>query len=223
MNLLCGLIAVVFAFEGRADIAFPLMLAAAFFDLCDGMAARALKVSSPIGGELDSLSDMVSFGVLPSVMLFKLMEVSGAPRIACFVPLLLPVFSALRLARFNVDDRQHETFLGLATPACAMLCGSFAAFCKASPGKFMSGLCGTYWFIPVLTALLCVLLVCGIPMFSFKGGKDSRQGMKRIAFLCITLLLAIMLVVLGGHWTLLITGAVLAYILMNLIFAVFKL
>ena len=123
MNLLCGLVAVVFVFAGDSGTAFALMLAAAIFDLCDGLAARALGAFSPIGGELDSLSDMVSFGVLPSLMLHRLMRDSGAPSALCFIPLVLAVFSALRLAKFNVDERQHESFLGLATPACAIFCG----------------------------------------------------------------------------------------------------
>ena len=219
MNLLCGLVAVVLVFAGRSETAFVLMLAASFFDLCDGLAARALGAFSPIGGDLDSLSDMVSFGVLPSLMLHRLMRDSGAPCALCFIPLLLAVFSALRLAKFNVDERQHESFLGLATPASAIFCGSLAAFCQASPQSWLSALCGSAWFVPALTAALCALLVCEVPMFSFKGKSQGLPGTKRTAFICISLIAAIVVVVFGLHWTLIPMGAVLVYILMNLVFA----
>ena len=126
MNLVCGLIALTYAFGDRPDIAFYLMLAAAVFDFSDGFAARALKAYSDLGKELDSLCDLVSFGVLPAVMLHRQMLSSGNSGWLCWIPLLLAVFSALRLAKFNVDERQHASFIGLPTPAAAMLC---AAFC----------------------------------------------------------------------------------------------
>ncbi len=222
MNLLCGLVAVVLVFAGRSETAFVLMLAASFFDLCDGLAARALGAFSPIGGDLDSLSDMVSFGVLPSLMLHRLMRDSGAPCALCFIPLALAVFSALRLAKFNVDERQHESFLGLATPACAIFCGALAAYCQARPESWLAGLGGSVWFIPALCAGLCALLVCEVPMFSFKGKSRGLPGTKRTAFICISLIAAIVVAVFGLHWTLIPMGAVLVYICMNLIFAALK-
>ena len=96
MNLLCGVLGVIAALEGRFDWAFYLMLAGAVFDFCDGLAARALKVVSSTGKELDSLSDVVTFGVLPSVMLYELMRVcTFSNSIWCYVPLLIAVFSLL--------------------------------------------------------------------------------------------------------------------------------
>ena len=99
MNLLCGVLGVMAAMDGRFDQAFILMLAGAVFDFCDGLTARALKVSSPEGKELDSLSDIVTFGVLPAVMLCQMMRVSTfGDRFWCFVPLVIAIASAFRLA-----------------------------------------------------------------------------------------------------------------------------
>ena len=125
MNLLCGTIGVICAFEGRLDAAFLLMIAAAVCDFCDGLSARMLNAYSPVGKELDSLSDLVSFGLLPAVMLREGSIAAGLTGIWTYVPLLLVVFSALRLAKFNIDDSQTETFRGLSTPASAMITGSF--------------------------------------------------------------------------------------------------
>ena len=121
MNLVCGLLGVVFTLKSRLDIAFACMLAAAVFDFLDGLAARALDAYSDLGKELDSLCDLVSFGVLPALMLCFLMQTyrfDGSW--ICWLPLLLAVFSALRLAKFNVDPRQTDGFLGLPTPAAAL-------------------------------------------------------------------------------------------------------
>ena len=109
-------------YKARLIIAAVCMvLAAAVFDFLDGLAARALDAYSDIGKELDSLCDVVSFGVLPALMLYRTMvDLSGAG-VFCCLPLVLAVFSALRLAKFNVDERQHGSFLGLPTPAAAMI------------------------------------------------------------------------------------------------------
>ena len=131
MNLLSGVLGVIFTLEGRIDIAFLLMLAAAVFDFFDGFAARLLHSYSDIGKELDSLADMVSFGVLPSIMLYKTMDIAGAGWTK-YIVLILAVFSGLRLAKFNIDERQTSSFLGLATPSSAIICGSLAYFIQAT-------------------------------------------------------------------------------------------
>ena len=122
MNLLSGAMGVIFTLEGRLDIAFPLMLAGAVFDFCDGLAARLLGAYSPMGKELDSLSDMVSFGLLPSLMLYETLRLSGCHCALAYVTLILAVLSGLRLAKFNIDERQGTDFIGLATPSSAMIC-----------------------------------------------------------------------------------------------------
>ena len=124
MNLVCGLIGVIFAFKSRLDLAFYCMLAAAVFDFLDGLAARLLDAYSDLGRELDSLCDLVSFGVLPGLMLCRLMQTYHFDDTwLSWLPLVLAVFSALRLAKFNVDTRQAAGFLGLPTPASGLLCG----------------------------------------------------------------------------------------------------
>ena len=113
MNIVCGLVGVVFVLHHRLDLAFYCMLAASVFDFLDGTAARLLDAYSDLGKELDSLCDLVSFGFLPALMLSELMQTYRFDgRWICWLPLVLTVFSALRLAKFNVDERQSSGFLG---------------------------------------------------------------------------------------------------------------
>ena len=216
MNLLSGVIGVIFAMEGRPDIAFPLMLAAAAFDFCDGLAARALHTVSGIGKELDSLADVVSFGVLPSLMLYKTMPGESAVR---FLPLFIAVMSAVRLARFNLDERQQTDFLGLPTPACAMVCGSLAYYVQASPDGALAAFLLRPAFLSVLSVLLGLLLVSGIPMFSMKIKKGhSLLDAKRLFFFCLCAVAVLAVVLLRENWSLAVFLAFCAYIAVNLAF-----
>lgn len=222
MNLLCGVLGVIFTMEGRISLAFPLMLAAAAFDFCDGLAARALHVTSEIGKELDSLSDMVSFGVLPALMLYKSMGFALIPGILRFFPVLIAIAAGLRLAKFNVDERQHTSFLGLATPASAMVCGSLAYYVASRPASWMALATDSLWFIPAVSVLLAALMVSEIPMFSMKGGSDWLASIKRIAFISVTAIIVIVVAVMGQNWSLAVLMTFIAYILMNLIFSLSK-
>lgn len=227
MNLLCGLVGVVFAFKGRFDIAFPAMLAASLCDFCDGFSARLLNAYSDKGRELDSLADVVSFGVLPSVMLLNLVKFCNpTDNVICYVPLLIAVFSALRLAQFNVDDRQHTGFIGLPTPACALLCGSLACYVAYTPTSFLAIWCASDLFIPLLTAVLCCLLVCGIPMFSMKVTKESFKDkaltFKRIAFLVFIVLSSVYVIVFSRNYSLIVLFTFIFYIINNLVYWIFK-
>lgn len=226
MNIVCGVIGVIFAFKGNFGYSFCLMLLAALFDFCDGFSARALGAYSDMGRELDSLCDLVSFGVLPSVMLYKLMCVcSFGETWFCWIPLVIAVFSALRLAKFNVDERQHENFLGLPTPACAILCGSLCLYVANYPATFLADWCAGPVFIPVLSVVLSALLVCEIPMFSMKfklkGGLDVT-GWKRIIFVALTVVLAVLALVLHLHWSFVPMMAFTLYIVKNVIYWAFK-
>ena len=125
LNLLSGCFGVVYAFDGNLIFAGYAILVAAFLDFFDGMAARLLNAHSPIGKELDSLADMVSFGFLPSVIIYQLIAQSSGiynemPAVK-YIAFLIAIFSALRLAKFNVDTRQTENFIGLPTPSCALV------------------------------------------------------------------------------------------------------
>lgn len=222
LNLLSGVLGVIFTLEDHIELAFPLMLAAAVFDFCDGLAARALGAYSDLGKELDSLADMVSFGVLPSIMLYK---VSPAGHWTAFIPLFIALMSGLRLAKFNIDDSQSTNFKGLATPACAMICGSLAYWINADSASFVAIWASGHIFIPVLSVCLGLLLVSPVPMFSMKfkkGQKDHSLMIKRTAFLTVAVLAIIVVVVLRANWAAAVTLVFICYILVNCVFAAFR-
>lgn len=225
MNLLAGALGVIFAFKGDFRTAFFLMLAAAVFDFCDGLAARLLHAYSDLGKELDSLSDLVSFGVLPAMMLVQLMRTcsfSDSPW--CYVPLTIVLASGLRLARFNVDERQHSQFIGLPTPASAMICGSLCYFTAVCPVTFLSGWMTGFVFVPVLSICLSFLMLSRIPMFSLKfgAGSDSVTRHKRIAFAINTIICVLATAVLRLDWSLAVLLIFTVYVLMNILFAIFR-
>lgn len=221
MNLLCGVLGVIATFSGRLDAAFCLMLAAAVCDFFDGFSARLLKAYSDIGKELDSLSDMVSFGVLPSLMMYSLVNQMNPGSWLRFAPLAVAVFSGLRLAKFNVDERQTVSFIGLATPSCAILCGSLAYYVTKCPQSTLAVWAGLKWSIPVMSVILSALLVSEIPMFSmkFKKGADGKVkiGTERMVFAAFALIEIVMTVILKQDWSFAIILIFMTYILMNLL------
>ncbi len=226
MNLVCGLIGVIFAFRSRLDLAFFCMLAAAVFDFLDGLAARALGAYSDFGKELDSLCDLVSFGVLPGLMLCRLMQTFrfGEDWVS-WLPLIVAVFAALRLARFNIDPRQAESFLGLPVPASALLCGSLCCYCCHAPVEFLSTWVAGPVFIPVLALCLCALMVSEIPMFSFKfhRGDGRTLRVKRLTLVLFILAAVVFCLAAGHHWSLAVLLGFVFFILNNLVYALFKL
>ena len=219
MNVLCGVLGVIAAFKGDFHIAFYFMLAGAVCDFCDGLAARALNAYSPMGKELDSLADLITFGLLPAIMLYKCMEWYHPGQWYCYVPLIIVVFSALRLAKFNIDERQTENFIGLATPACAMLCGSFAAISYLDIMNVARPVTESTWIIPAASVILSLLLVSEIPMFSMKFKKDAEPSLKlrRIVFLCISAAAVALILALRQNIAYAIFIIFALYILMNLI------
>lgn len=224
INLLCGALGVIYAFQGQLDIAFYLMLAGAACDFCDGFAARLLKAYSPMGKELDSLADLITFGFLPSIMLYKCMDIYHPGEWYCYLPLVIVIFSALRLAKFNIDERQSENFIGLATPACAMICGSFAVIAHYDINNIVGMFTESTWMIPAGSAILSLLLVSNLPMFSMKFKKDAPADLKwtRIAFLAVSVIAFAVTLILGQHFSHAVLFIFLAYILMNAVSAVFK-
>ena len=196
-NLLSGCIAATYAFEGVYPIAFAFIIAGAVFDFFDGLSARALKVSSPIGKELDSLADVVTFGFAPATMVFSWlrecadMHLDLLPAFAMpFLAFLLVAFSALRLAKFNVDERQTSSFIGLPTPANALFWGALVI---GSHDVIVSHPYG--WILVVaLVLLFSWLLVAEIPMFSLKF-KSLAWKANRIAytFLLVSIVLLLLL------------------------------
>ncbi len=184
LNLFSGSIAVYLAFKGEFQGAMIAILLAAVFDFFDGFAARLLKAYSPMGKELDSLADVISFGMAPGAMVFSLLSTLENCSYLPFVAFLIPVFSGLRLAKFNIDDRQTTSFLGLPVPANAIfwagLVFSFSTFMLAN-----------YWLLIILICLFCFFLVSDIPMFSLKFksyGWKANQLQYIFLLVCIGLL-----------------------------------
>lgn len=190
-NLLCGAGATLAALVyGDVKVAMFLILAAAVCDFMDGASARLLNQYSAIGVQLDSLADMISFGFAPAAVLYSLIEgeftymaMSDGWRtaLAC-VPFLITAFSALRLAKFNVDDSQHEEFCGLPTPAAAIFCSSLAVL-LTDKGVVVTG----EW-LALLSVVVAVLLISPIRMFSFKFSSLKWSGNQvRFIFLAASL------------------------------------
>ena len=181
-NLICGCFAIGCAFYGQYHYAVLMIIVGAVFDFFDGMVARALGVSSPIGKELDSLADVVTFGVAPSAIVFYLFHEVHVPEvllpIKSFLPytaFLMAAFSALRLAKFNIDERQHQQFIGLPTPANALFWGSLVL----GEHAFLVSLKFNAVFLFLFMLLFCMLLVCEVPMLALKfknlSWADNKQ------------------------------------------------
>lgn len=212
MNLLSGCFATIFALNGNFKTAFLCIIAGAVCDFCDGLAARALKAYSPMGKELDSLADMVTFGVAPAMIMYRF---QAEANFLVWLPLLIAVFSGLRLAKFNIDTRQTENFIGLATPSCALICGSLVYASQVYP-QVSDFLTAYAYIVPMVSLVMCYLLVCEIPMFSFKFKSLKWADNKdRFSFLAIAATLAIVTLVLGLNWSILVLGIFTAYIIIN--------
>jgi CDP-diacylglycerol--serine O-phosphatidyltransferase len=208
LNLLSGCIAIIFIFDGNLPVASYLVFLAALFDFFDGMVARLLKVKSDIGKELDSLADVVSFGLVPGFIMMKLIESaygfdsdnSVLSRFLPYLALLIPVFSSLRLAKFNIDDRQTDRFIGLPTPANAILIASMplileqhSTFTGIELNLFQT-LFINFWFLILLTLALSYLLVAEISLMSLKFSKeDKKKNQPRYLLLGLSLILLIVL------------------------------
>ena len=183
LNLFAGCIAIYYGFRGNYELVLLFVLLAAAFDFADGMAARLLHAYSPMGKELDSLADVVSFGVAPGVLVLSMLSQSGLPYWMGFTGFIIPVFSALRLAKFNIDERQASSFIGLPTPANAL-------FWVGLGYSFSEILIVNSWYILAFTLIFSGLLVSELPMFSlkFKNLKWKDNQIQYI-FLIISLLL----------------------------------
>ncbi len=189
-NLLCGVLASVASFStfdqvGVCDLqgyqaAFALIALGAVFDFFDGFVARLLGASSPLGKELDSLSDSVSFGLAPALVLYNMMHLANPGSVLCFGALIIPVFGALRLAKFNVDTTQTTTFRGLPIPSNAIFWIGFTSW-------YANHHTASQWFVLALALVLSLLMVCNLRMFSLKLHslslkKSFRQWLLAVAF-----------------------------------------
>ena len=209
-NLVSGCLSVVSALEGRLCLAGILVLVAAVFDFFDGFAARLLGVSSPLGKELDSLSDVVSFGVAPSMLLYVLMR--GALNVPAaegffdghwllILPFFLAAMSSLRLGRFNIDDRQTTSFIGLPTPASALVVvGLVFGLQSADYASIFEAWTSRPLLLVLLSVGLGLLLVCNLPMFSLKIKSLSPKVAYKQWLLVIGALVALILFDWAALW-----------------------
>jgi CDP-diacylglycerol--serine O-phosphatidyltransferase len=259
-NLFCGCLGIVKCFQGDLVWAAYLVGIAAVLDFLDGFMARLFKVSSPIGKELDSLADMVTFGVLPGVIVFHLLKVGGhiyfpsqheigawglnkvagymeAPWYAYFA-FVISLFSALRLAKFNVDTRQSDSFIGVPTPANTILIASLplilqSGMMDALKNMDAQGLWANFssapgfsyqtanpinavilhpWFLLGLSALMSFLLISEIPLFALKFKTFGWKGNEiRYIFLALSVLLFVF------FWYLGIALIIVLYVLMSVV------
>lgn len=233
-NLLCGCLALTRVFAGDLQGAGYLVGLALLLDFFDGFAARALHVSSPIGKDLDSLADLVTFGVVPGMVMLQLMRGalgfitdgsaaqgwtiyppltgSGGWEPLAYTALLIPLFSCVRLAKFNNDTRQSDAFIGLPTPANAMVICALPWVAEQRPSAVF--LWGNVYALLLLTLLLCCLLVAELPLFAlkFKGFSWSdAQNRLRYLFLALSLCLLLWLQVLA------IPLVIVLYILLSIV------
>ena len=174
-NLLCGSVAVFMATQEQYLWAFALILAGGLFDFFDGASARWLKVPSPLGVQLDSLADDITFGLAPAVVLFCYLK----PIIGwwALIALLMAAFSALRLAKFNIDERQTTSFIGLATPPNAIFWASLVCWLNSTTLPAWAP-----WVLLAASLLSCYLLVSEIPFFSFKSAELGKKRMLIFVF-----------------------------------------
>ena len=213
-NLLCGSIAVFLATQGAFVWAFMFVLGGAFFDFFDGLSARLLKAPSPIGVQLDSLADDITFGLAPSMMLFCYLR----PILGWWaaIGLLMAAFSALRLAKFNVDERQHDSFIGLATPANAIFWGGICSMPIS-----MLAYDWIAWCLIGMSLVSCYLLNAEIPFFSFKGWKKDKTTIISFIIGCLIIVgFCVVKAIQAGHPEFALfsgTGCILWYITLNLL------
>ena len=187
-NLLCGALGAVAALSrGNLTAAFGLMAAAAVFDFFDGFAARLLRQEGPIGGELDSLADEISFGFLPAAVLYVLYGRSAGgllPEWAGFLVFVFAACAALRLAKFNIDDSQHTEFCGLPSPAAALFCASLGLLAERY------GLAVSREAVVLAAWSVGALMVSPVRMFALKFSHYGWKGNEiRYSFLAVSAVL----------------------------------
>lgn len=223
-NVMCGCLAIYYGLQGFVGYACLFILAGAFFDFFDGMAARAMHISGPIGKELDSLADMVSFGIAPSVLAYQVFAFINEDALYGFlIAAIIAIFSALRLAKFNCDERQHLSFIGLPTPSNAIFWIGLTYVVRINSildwTQQNQTLATSLWVILVL--IMSALLISEMPMFSLKlkpGHNGFCENKARYIFLVLAVVL---LLVCFGFGMIYLAAApaliILLYIVMSVI------
>ncbi|MFC2411519.1 MAG: CDP-alcohol phosphatidyltransferase family protein [Bacteroides sp.] len=228
LNLLCGTAAVTvvytgfFGREAGLIVGIILIFAGAFFDFWDGLTARALRVQSPLGVQLDSLADLITFGFAPASLYVAILwrnvgaevVLGGDYPVVVLTPLLMVAFAAYRLGKFNVDTRQTTFFLGLPSPASALFtCGVVAGMVLTPQGIPFRWLNGHLWMVVVLALVQGGLMVTEIPMFSLKIKHFSLPALIPHILLLAVAIPSVIVYRLGG-----LLHTMVAYVLLSLIF-----
>jgi CDP-diacylglycerol--serine O-phosphatidyltransferase len=216
LNLFCGCIALVFAFLHNFEYAFYFVCLGIFFDFFDGFFARLFHVSSPLGLQLDSLADMVTSGVVPGLILFTLLA-NSTEGVVFFE--YLPYFgfvvtlgACYRLANFNIDSRQTDSFIGLPTPANALFLLSLPLIIMANDFPVITAMLQNHWVLMGITVLSAYIMNAEIPLFSLKIKNFSFAKYKlHISFLLVSILLLVFFKYLG------VALVILSYILLSVI------
>jgi len=224
LNLFCGILSIYFGTVGEIQFSAVMIFLAAFFDFLDGLFARILNAKSPIGAQLDSLADVVSFGVAPAFVLFHTIKMvnemngdSGLDYLA-FTAFMVPLFSALRLAKFNIDENQTTSFLGLPTPAVGLLLASFPIMilgCLAENKGIYYDLVTNAYSLAGVAIVSSILMVSKLPMFAIKFKSISwAENQTQYIFIILSFFLFLILKIAA------VPLIVLLYLILSVIFAI---
>jgi CDP-diacylglycerol--serine O-phosphatidyltransferase len=212
-NLLCGCVGVVEAFHNNLLISCVLIGVALIFDFFDGFLARLLHVSSPIGKDLDSLADMVTFGLLPSIIVYQLLMQSIPDLFGiwkAYPAFIIAIFSAIRLAKFNNDPRQSDSFIGVPTPANAMLIASLPLIVHIYGEAWKDIIVNTNNLL-IFSAVMSYLLVMEVPLIALKFKHFGWKGNEaRYLLISLTIILLLTLKILA------VPAIIIFYILLSI-------
>ena len=211
LNLASGFISILYALNGNQAAASWLILAAMAFDFLDGFSARMLKAYSPMGRELDSLADIVSFGIAPAILIYNLLAASlslpadaisnaeGSLTILILLsPVIMPVCAGLRLAKFNIDETQVTSFKGLPTPANALAVIGLVIGAEYSDSALINSITGSVYALEIITIVLSLIMVIRIPMFSLKFSHLKLKGNEERYILALLSIAALIVFGLAG-------------------------
>lgn len=205
LNLLSGLIALVYAFDDNLQMAFFWVCLGIFFDFWDGFAARILKVTSPLGVQLDSLADMVTSGVVPGVVMYQMLShiqqndetylVTNETfymKLVPFIGFIITLGACMRLAKFNIDTRQTDSFIGLPTPANALFVLSIPLILSTTANETLINLLSNPYILVVISFFSALIMNAELPLFSLKIKSDQLSKNKTallFLLLCVVLLI----------------------------------
>lgn len=211
-NLLLGSVACVFALSGDINLSIYLILISSILDFLDGFLARLLKSASEFGKQLDSLADLISFGLAPSFLIYKVVEINSIfPGLLIFLPFLIVIFTALRLAKFNIDQNQVHEFKGLPSPASALFIISMVWYINNVSGGITDQILKPYYLGTIIIAL-SFLMVSNIKMFSLKIKlKNIKNHFYPVILIILSLILILLFGVIG------ISMSIILYIFMSVI------